>query len=96
MKIIVAGAGIGGLYAAALFAEAGHEVTGIEREKRVEDMRYKWHDDVNPSVFTALSIPFPEGSYPKRDWTFITPFEKGRMPLKQRADLVDGQRPSVL
>ncbi len=89
MKIIVVGAGIGGLFAAGLLAKDGHEVTVFEKVKGPEEMRYDWHDDVNPSVFTKLSVPIPEGSYPKRNWTFITPFEKGRMPLIQRADLVD-------
>ena len=89
MKILVAGGGIGGVYAGALLANAGHDVTLYEKEKRLEDMRYDWHDDVNPSVFHALSIPIPEGSYPKKNWTFITPFEKGRMPLNQREDLID-------
>ncbi len=89
MKIIVAGAGIGGLYAAGLFAKSGHEVVVYEKVKRVEDMRYDWHDDVNPSVFADLSVPVPVGSFPKKNWTFITPYEKGRMPLIQRADLID-------
>lgn len=89
MKILVAGGGIGGVYAAALLKKAGHNVTLFEKEKKVEDMRYDWHDDVNPSVFKRLSLPIPEGSYPKKNWTFITPFEKGKMPLKQREDLID-------
>ena len=89
MKILVAGGGIGGVYAAALLKKAGHDVTLFEKEKRVEDMRYDWHDDVNPGVFGRLSLPIPEGSYPKKNWTFITPFEKGKMPLKQREDLID-------
>ena len=89
MKILVAGAGIGGLYAAGLFARAGHEVVVFEKAERLEDMRYDWHDDVNPGVFKKLNVPVPEGSYPKRNWTFITPFEKGKMPLYQREDLID-------
>ena len=89
MKILVAGGGIGGVYVAGLLANAGHEVTLYEKCDRIEDMRYDWHDDVNPSVFKSLSIPIPEGSYPKRNWTFITPFEKGRMPLKQKEELID-------
>ena len=89
MKILVAGGGIGGVYAAALLKKAGHEVILFEKEKKVESMRYDWHDDVNPSVFRRLSLPMPEGSYPKKNWTFITPFEKGKMPLKQREDLID-------
>lgn len=89
MKILVAGAGIGGLYAAGLFADAGHETIVFEKAERVEEMRYDWHDDVNPGVFKKLGLSVPQGSYPKKNWTFITPFEKGRMPLYQREDLID-------
>ena len=74
MKIIVAGAGIGGLYAAGRLAKAGHDVTVYEREKSARDMRYDWYDDVSPKVFEKLSIPLPEGSFPKRDWTFCAPY----------------------
>ena len=52
-KIIVAGAGHGGLTAAALLAQSGYDVTVYEKNAR-EDMGYDWHDvfDV-PSLVEA-------------------------------------------
>lgn len=73
MKILVAGAGIGGLYAAYLFGKRGHAVTVYERANGPEEMRYDWHDDVNPEAFLSRGLKIPEGSFPKKDWTFISP-----------------------
>jgi len=72
MKIIVAGAGIGGLYAAYLFGKKGHAVTVYEKAEET-DFRYDWHDDVNTRVFTAEGLKIPQDSYPKKDWTFVSP-----------------------
>ena len=73
MKIIVAGAGIGGLYAAYLFGKKGHGVTVYERTDCLENMRYDWHDDANPTAIKNLGIEIPKESFPKKDWTFISP-----------------------
>ena len=73
MKIIIAGAGVGGLHAARLLAEGGADVTVLEQAKSVGQMRYLWHDDVCADALKQAGLPLPEGSFPKKDWTFIAP-----------------------
>lgn len=73
MKVIVAGAGIGGLAAAAELGKAGAAVTVYERADSVDDMRYPWHDDVQPEAFVRAGLDVPEGSFRKKNWTFVTP-----------------------
>ncbi|MBR1810105.1 MAG: NAD(P)/FAD-dependent oxidoreductase [Clostridia bacterium] len=58
-KIIVAGAGHGGLTAAAQLARAGFDVTVYERHKK-EDLGYDWFDALNPNVFQIVGCPHPE------------------------------------
>ncbi len=89
MKIIIAGAGIGGLFVAGLLAKKGHTVTVYEKEKDVQSLSYDWHDDVNPGVIKSLSLPLPQGSFPKKNWTFLPPFSEKGMRLNQREDLID-------
>ncbi|MBQ7688990.1 MAG: NAD(P)/FAD-dependent oxidoreductase [Clostridia bacterium] len=61
-KIIVAGAGHGGLCAAIHLAKAGYDVTVCERQKR-EQMGYDWFDAVGRSLFESAGLPEPpEGS----------------------------------
>ena len=73
MKIIIVGAGIGGLEAARLFAYAGAEVFVVERAGDAAHMRCDVTDDVDPSIFDRCGLPVPHGSFPKRDWTFVAP-----------------------
>ncbi|MBO8424433.1 MAG: NAD(P)-binding protein, partial [Firmicutes bacterium] len=73
MKVIVAGAGIGGLAAAKELGKAGAEVTVYERADSVDEMRYPWHDDVQPEAFARAGLDVPEGSFRKKNWTFVTP-----------------------
>lgn len=88
MKILIAGAGIGGLYAAYLFGSRGHAVTVYERAAALDEMRYDWHDDVNPSVFTRLGLQMPSESFPKKDWTFVSPCGNTLL-MKQKPDNID-------
>ena len=52
-RILVAGAGHGGLAAAALLAKNGFDVTVIERKKR-EEMGHDWEDRFTFSLLTDL------------------------------------------
>lgn len=61
MRIIILGAGYGGLQAARLLASAGNDVLLFEKNKR-EDIGFNWPIDVEPTVFTDLQIPLPAGS----------------------------------
>ncbi len=72
-KIIVAGAGMGGMVAAEKLAKLGFDVTVYEKAASVDEMRYDWHDDVNPSIFRRLGLKMPEGSFKKKSWTFVSP-----------------------
>jgi flavin-dependent dehydrogenase len=74
MKILIIGAGEGGLTAAYDFAAYGHDVSLYE--KRAEkNLGYDWNDIVGMSVFSDLGIPYSveEGLAQKRDWEFNAP-----------------------
>ena len=96
MKAIVAGAGIGGLVAAAKLKKLGFDVTVLERAKSLEEMRYDWHDDVNPNVFEQLGITMPSESFKKKSWTFIAPVSSKARLFRQdesKADYSVERRP---
>ena len=57
-RIIVAGAGHGGLSAAASLAQAGFDVTVIEKKQR-KDTGFDWHDTFRINCFTDAGIPLP-------------------------------------
>lgn len=74
MKIVIAGAGIGGLAAAEQLGRMGFHVTVYEQAESLDAMRYDWHDDVNPDVFRELALEIPAEHFPKKSWTFVSPF----------------------
>lgn len=62
-KILVAGAGQGGLVCANLLAREGYDVTVIEKDKR-EGHGYPWPDCISINCFEANGMPLPpEDSY---------------------------------
>lgn len=63
-KIIVAGAGHGGLSAAAQLAKNGFDVTVVEQNKR-EDLGYDWEDSLRKSTFKFIDIPCPDEEHLK-------------------------------
>ncbi|MDD3947709.1 MAG: NAD(P)/FAD-dependent oxidoreductase [Clostridia bacterium] len=77
MKIIVIGAGLGGLVAAEILGRNGHEVSVLEKCEK-ENLTYDWHDDISRDIFTELKLPLPEAKhfFTKGCWTFVTPDEK--------------------
>lgn len=74
MKIVIAGAGIGGLSIAERLGKMGFHVTVYERAQSLADMRYDWHDDADPDVFRELGIELPAEHFKKKSWTFVSPF----------------------
>ena len=77
MKILVAGAGHGGLAAAGLLAQRGARVTVFERSAE-EAMGYDWTDVFNLACLREAGIPLPGPSEyrPANDMTFICPSRK--------------------
>lgn len=72
--IIVAGAGHGGLTAAAYLAKAGYQVDLYERNKR-EDLGYDWHDTMNNRTFEYAGITEinKKDLHNRKDSTFYAP-----------------------
>lgn len=98
-KIIVAGAGHGGLTAAYNLAEKGYDVTVLELQKR-EDIGYDWHDAMDLSAFDESGLPRPaEDMYlggvpsgftnPSHTVTLKVPFEEGKGIYMDRKVLVN-------
>lgn len=61
-KILIAGAGHGGLALAAILAEKGYSISVFEQKKR-EDLGYDWHDTFSRSTFSYANI----AEYDKND-----------------------------
>ena len=74
MKILIAGAGHGGLAAGSILAGYGHDVTVFERCPE-ENLGYDWTDIFNMRCFGEAGIPMPPaGTYHSvPDFTFHNP-----------------------
>ena len=77
-KIIVAGAGHGGLSAAIQLAKAGYDVTVYEQHKR-EGIGHDWHDCMTPKTFEQLGIEMPDESE-----YMLTPAMRYNPPSKKK------------
>lgn len=75
MRIIIVGAGIGGMVAAEKLGKLGFQVTVYEKSPSIEEMRFDWHDDVSPKIFKRLGYEIPEEHFNKKSWTFCSPVE---------------------
>lgn len=86
-NIIVAGAGHGGLTAAALLAKAGFDVTVYERSEEGK-CGYDWTDIFDPKALDIVGCPRPEEvGLPwewKIDMTFYGPNTKEEHKIRQR------------
>lgn len=88
-KILVAGAGHGGLITAANLAKVGFDVTVIEQNSR-NHLGYDWTDIFDIKAFESAGVPIPHNiplEY-KENMIFYTPtlryFKKPNIPIKDR------------
>lgn len=75
MKIVIIGAGHGGLQAAKELSKNGFRVTVYEKNPP-EKVSYNWRDDVEPTVFEELKIILPDNSRKTGRTSFVAPFSE--------------------
>lgn len=84
-KIIVAGAGHGGLVAACRLAEAGYDVTVVEKKERNET-GHDWHDCIWKPAFDKAEIELPEcdgvNLMPYFDTAYVNPAKTVKIPIE--------------
>ena len=85
-RILIAGAGHGGLAAGALLAQRGFDVTVIERNKR-EDLGHDWEDRFTFSLLCDLlgigEEALPAGCWRYRgDCAFVSPAKRKRVVIR--------------
>lgn len=72
-KIVIAGAGIGGLVLAKELEGKGHEVVILEKNT-LAALSFDWHDDVEFGIVPEFNIDLRKiKHYPKQDWAFLFP-----------------------
>ena len=64
-KIIVLGAGLGGLLAAYRLGQAGFDVTVYEKKPK-STLGYFWHDSVKPDTFSDVNLQVPKEALIKK------------------------------
>lgn len=81
-KILIAGAGHGGLTAAFNLAKNGYDVTVVEAKEK-ESLGHDWHDAMNMSAFDMTGIPRPEADMclESKPQSFRDPSKKVRIDL---------------
>ena len=75
VKIVIIGAGHGGLQAAKELSKNGFRVTVYEKNPP-EKVSYNWRDDVEPTVFEELKIILPDNSRKTGRTSFVAPFSE--------------------
>lgn len=95
-KVLVAGAGVGGVLSAYRLAQNGFDVTVYEA-KNYDNVTYDWHDDIAKNVFARVGLPQPDESFrrEKRNWTFVVPGSPKHLfvPLEVATDYTIMRRP---
>lgn len=66
--VAIIGANQTGLFAAKLFSEQGFSVFVFEKNSR-ENAAYEWTDDISPSVFKEVGLPFPQRRFTREKET---------------------------
>lgn len=96
MKVIVVGAGVGGVVCSYFLAKNGIDVTVYEKSS-FEKVTYDWHDDVSKKAFANAGIPNPpqEFYFDKRNWGFVAPNSTKHIyaPLEEATDVSIMRRP---
>lgn len=85
-RIIIIGAGLGGLYVAKTLGNAGFDITVYEKRKR-DDLGYPWHDAISRNTFKKTDIDVPDDFIlNKQILNFYSPMGEGfiRQAEKQR------------
>lgn len=75
MKIVIIGAGHGGLQAAKELSKNGFDVIVYEKNSP-QEVSYDWRDDVEPTVFEKLKITLPDNSRKTSRTSFVAPFSE--------------------
>lgn len=79
-NIIIAGAGVGGLFVAEKLSREGHSVTVFEKSLP-ESMGYDQTDFVDEKYFTFAGLEIPEGSIKPKNEITLVPLDKSVEPI---------------
>lgn len=88
-KIIILGAGLGGLLVANKLKDLDYEIVIYEKRTRIE-LGYSWYDSVKPKTFSNVGIELPnEAIIPKQVLQLRSPFGEGliKQPEKSKNSL---------
>ena len=88
MRITVIGAGQGGLYAAALLAQGGMDVTVFEKCPE-EELGIDWFDGVETKLFTDLGLEVPSDSFKGFPPSFLAPCSQKPLYIWTESDKAD-------